>query len=99
MYESFCIVYSTPYDEVKHQQKHHSTIRIYVLCFNNSPHAIQKTSYSVSMDAKLIMFKLPADDFMYNLRIFVITGWDPIWIKEEWMCAHRVNYNVDMYNY
>jgi hypothetical protein len=51
------------------------------------------------MYAKLIMFKLPADDFMYNLRIFVFTGWDLIWIKEEWMFAHTVNYSVDMYNY
>jgi hypothetical protein len=51
------------------------------------------------MDVKLIMFKLPEVDFMYNLRIFVFTGWDPIWIREEWMFAHRVNYNVDMYNY
>jgi hypothetical protein len=58
---------------------------MYVVCFNNSPHAIQKTSYNVSMNVKLIMFKLPEDDFMYNLRIFVFTGWDLIWIREEWV--------------
>ena len=33
---------------------------------------MQKTSYSVSMDVKPVMFKLPEDDFRYNLRILFV---------------------------